>query len=238
MPDPRRSDWAVIGFALLLPSLITWIYFVLLAQQPAGLQQGAYSAGKTLQFALPLIWLVGVRRQRIDWGWPRGPGWGAGLVFGLIVLAATWVFYQAVLKPHGLFAEAHQQILEKVRGFGVGSVWAYVALGAFYSAIHSGLEEYYWRWFVFGQLRHATTPAQAIAVSSLGFMAHHVIVLGFYFGWQSPLTYLLSLAVAVGGALWAWLYDRTGSLAGPWLSHMLVDAGIFIVGYDIIRPAL
>ena len=75
-------------------------------------------------------------------------------------------------------------------------------------------------------------------ISSLGFMAHHVIVLGFYFGWHSPWVYLLSLAVAIGGAFWAWLYDRTGSLAGPWLSHMLVDAGIFAVGYRMIGQML
>ena len=30
------------------------------------------------------------------------------------------------------------------------------------------------------------------------------------------------------GAAWAWIYHRSGSLLGPWLSHLLIDAGIFV----------
>ena len=45
-------------------------------------------------------------------------------------------------------------------------------------------------------------------------------------------------AVAVGGAFWAWLYQRSGSLAGPWLSHLVADAGIFFVGYQLIGDML
>lgn len=44
---------------------------------------------------------------------------------------------------------------------------------------------------------------------------------------------MLTLAVAVGGAFWAWLYHRSGSLLGPWISHMLVDAAIFGVSYQL-----
>ena len=75
-------------------------------------------------------------------------------------------------------------------------------------------------------------------MSSLGFLAHHVLVLGKFFGFANPATYLLSACIAVGGAVWAWLYDRTGSLLGPWLSHMLVDAAIFAIGYDLVRSTL
>jgi membrane protease YdiL (CAAX protease family) len=38
----------------------------------------------------------------------------------------------------------------------------------------------------------------------------------------------------VGGAFWAWLYHRSRSLWGPWLSHALVDATIFVIGWDLI----
>jgi uncharacterized protein len=36
-----------------------------------------------------------------------------------------------------------------------------------------------------------------------------------------------------GGAFWAWLYHRSGNLIAPWLSHALIDAAIFTVGYDL-----
>jgi membrane protease YdiL (CAAX protease family) len=66
-------------------------------------------------------------------------------------------------------------------------------------------------------------------------MAHHILVLATFFGWWSPATWLFSVAVAIGGAIWAWLYDRTDSLLVPWLGHSLVDAAIFAIGYDLAR---
>jgi membrane protease YdiL (CAAX protease family) len=100
------------------------------------------------------------------------------------------------------------------------------------------LEEYYWRWFVFGQLRRWIPVGAAIAVSSLAFTAHHVLVLRFYFGGFSLPTGILSLAVASGGVFWAWLYQKSGSLYGPWLSHALIDAALFLIAYDLMRSAL
>jgi membrane protease YdiL (CAAX protease family) len=161
-----------------------------------------------------------------------------GVAFGLAVAAGMLGLYHGVLKGSAVLAAAEPQIRAKVAGFGINSVWQYAALAAFYSVIHSLLEEYYWRWFVFGQLRRIIPLGGAIAISSLGFMAHHVLVLGKYFGFDSPATWLFSSCVAVGGALWAWLYHRTGSLLGPWLSHLLVDAAIFAIGFDLVRGAL
>lgn len=68
-------------------------------------------------------------------------------------------------------------------------------------------------------------------------MAHHVIVLSVFFGWGSFLSLFFSLGVAVGGVAWAWLYHHSRSLFGPWLSHALVDAGIFLVGFEIVKSA-
>ena len=64
------------------------------------------------------------------------------------------------------------------------------------------------------------------------------MLLGFFLGWNEPLTYVFSLGIAVGGAVWAWIYDRTGSLVAPWISHMIVDAGIFALGYFLIKDIL
>ena len=51
--------------------------------------------------------------------------------------------------------------------------------------------------------------------------------------WHGPMTSLFSVAVAVGGVVWAWIYQRSGSLYGPWMSHLLIDAAIFLIGYDL-----
>ena len=68
--------------------------------------------------------------------------------------------------------------------------------------------------------------------------AAHVVVLGEFFKELPAVAWLLSSAVAVGGVFWAWLYDRTGSLLGPWFSHLIIDAGIFWVGYELIGDKL
>ena len=72
-------------------------------------------------------------------------------------------------------------------------------------------------------------------------MAHHVIVLAVLFPgiWQFfTLALPLSLCVGVGGAVWCWLYQRTGSLYAPWISHMLIDAAIMFIGYDMVADKL
>ena len=69
-------------------------------------------------------------------------------------------------------------------------------------------------------------------------MAFHVIYLAIFFGWSSPATYLFSGAIAVGGGVWAWIYQRTNSIYGPWLSHLLVDVAIYYIGFDLVRDSL
>lgn len=229
-----------VWFAMLFPSLVTWIYFVALADHSAALQQGAYSVGKTIQFAFPAVWTWWFCRGQF--GMPRIGGslgdWLLGILFGSVVAAAMYAVYRVGLAPQAWFGPVQEAIRAKIAGFGIGSVGTYVALGVFYSLVHSGLEEYYWRWFVFGNMQRLMPWKPALILSSLGFMAHHVILLVMYFGPTSSLAYLFSLGVAVGGAFWAWSYRRSGCIFVPWISHLLVDAGIFWIGYEVAGDLL
>ena len=225
----------VIAVALVFPTVLTVVYFVLLADYPSGVQQAVAAVGKTAQFALPLVWVFVVLRERASWQWLGRRGIWTGLGFGAAVSIAMLVLYFAWLKPAGYLGGLEQQAMAKTRDLGLDHLWKYTVLGLFYSLAHSLLEEYYWRWFVFGQLRQSWSLTGAIIVSSLGFMAHHVVLLATYFGWNSPLAYLFSFAIAIGGAAWAWLYARSRSLMGPWLSHLLVDVAIYLIGYDLVR---
>ncbi len=221
-------------FALVFPTLVTVVYFVLLANRPATWQQAAFAIGKVLQFGFPLIWVGLVQRR----GWalrrPRRRELVEGLALGSIILAAMLVLYLGWLKRGGIPPEALAAIRAKVDSLGVASLPRFAALGTFYALGHSLLEEYYWRWFVYGQMRTIIRPVLAVTISAVGFMAHHVCVLAQFFGWTSALTIFFSFSVAVGGVLWALLYQRQGSLYGVWISHLLVDAGIFAVGYDLV----
>jgi len=217
--------------ALLLPSAITLGYFVLAADSASAWQQGTYTVGKMAQFLLPLVWVFGIqRRGRGDSPKHRTLSLWIGLAFGLVVAVVMVTAYHLWLRETPMMTRAADAVREKISGFAINSTGRYLGLAVFYCCAHSLFEEYYWRWFVFGQLRDVIRYVPAIVISSLGFMAHHVIVLGLFFGWDSPTTYLFSTSVAVGGAVWAWIYARSGSLIDPWLSHLiLLSAGAGLI---------
>jgi membrane protease YdiL (CAAX protease family) len=240
----------ILLVSLLLPTLITWVYFVALDGQQAIWQQGAYTFGKAVQFLLPLwwaLWILGERPAIGEGPWqsrfkawltrPQGSDWLLGIGFGLAVGGWMLLGYYGWLRPAGLFDRPAEAVASKVRSIGIGAPLTFAAVGIFYSLIHSGLEEYYWRWFVFDRAMRGYSLPLAIGLSSVGFAAHHVLVLAHYFGYGSPLTWLATISIVIGGAFWAWLYRRSGSLLPVWISHAVVDAAIFLVGWDLIRSA-
>ena len=238
-PDPcsrvsRPADAAALWAAALFPGCATWLEFVVLSRHPSAAVQAGYAAEKVLQFGFPLVWVVLVQRQSPRPAKPQTAGVAAGLALGAAVLAGMLPLYFLWLKPAGYLSATVGPITEKATALGMGSPDRFVLGGVLLSSVHSFLEEYYWRWFLFGGLRRFMPVAAAVILSSLAFTAHHVIILAVYFGGWSWATLFFSLCVAVGGAAWAWIYHRSGSLLGPWLSHLLIDAGIFVVGYDLV----
>ncbi len=227
-------EWSAQWFALAFPALLTWVYFVILADHPAHVQQISYTIGKTFQFLFPLFWTIWICRERLRPTLFRTTGWRHGFLFGIAGVLAMIALYHQLLVPSGLSAVAGAAIRLKLGGFGIATLPQYIVMSIFYSLLHSLLEEYYWRWFVFGRLRQVVSVRNAAIIASLGFCAHHVIVLGIYFGFRSPTTWLFSLAVAIGGAFWCWLYHRNNALFAPWLSHALIDGGIFLLGYQMV----
>jgi membrane protease YdiL (CAAX protease family) len=230
-----RRDAPAILFALLFPSLATWLYFVAFAGDSDEMRW-AYGIGKAAQFSLPVFWVYVVQgerpRLRELFAWH---GVGLGLAFGLLVVAVMMpMFHESPLA-----AEASLLIWAKISVFGITTRRAYLAMAVFYAGIHSLLEEYYWRWFVFGQLRGGLPWVLAAAISSVGFAAHHIILLVVYLPKSNiGTTLFFAFCVGIGGAVWAWLYHRTGSLLGSWLSHLLVDAGLMGLGFIWCRGYL
>lgn len=239
----RGPSRPVLGLTLLLamcyPTAIAYVYFLALVAGEGGLnrvQQLTYTVGKIVQFAFPIlfVWIATRRLPRLER--PSGKGLWLGIVSGLLVMGLMVGLYHGFLRDSSLLSHTPAKVRAKLDEFGVTSPGKYLALAVFLSLAHSLLEEYYWRWFVFGQLRSLLPLSLAIALSSLAFMAHHVIILHVYLPGRFVSAVLpFSIGVAVGGAFWAWLYHRSGTLLGPWISHGLVDAAIFIVGWDLLQ---
>jgi membrane protease YdiL (CAAX protease family) len=233
----RWAEWPVMLFAMAIPAVLTWVYFVALRDSAETWQQLAYFSEKAVQIGLPLLWVGLVRRERLRWPGPNAEGLRLGVLFSVVVVGGMAALYFAWIRPSGMFVAHGQQMADRLRGIGIDSPAAYGVMAILYSLVHSLFEEYYWRWFVFGRLRNLLPINAAIFLSALAFTAHHVVVLGCYFGWGNGWTYFFSASTAVGGAFWAWLYNRTGSIYGPWISHLLMDAGIFGIGYDLVCAA-
>jgi membrane protease YdiL (CAAX protease family) len=237
-PPRATLRWIGVIVALAFPTVITWAYFVFAARYTTAAQQTTYLVVKSIQFAFPLIWVAVVLRESVRPRRPHGKGMFLGAAFSLSVVVAGWLLFHFLMRDMPAFTAAAAKIHAKITSFGIDTPWKYAILAAFYSLIHSLLEEYYWRWFVFRQLRGLVSLWPAILVSAMAFMAHHVVLLREFFSELPWLVWLLSSAVAIGGVFWAWLYERTGSLYSTWLSHLIIDAGIFWVGYDLVRHAL
>jgi membrane protease YdiL (CAAX protease family) len=228
-------------FAMAFPTILAWGHCVALVRPGTEVNRGvqwAYATGKVVQFGFPVLFLVlgGA-------AWPRSlrPQWkglGTGFAFGLVVAGLMLAVYFGLLRGSSLFAVTPGKLHQKLEQMGLAAPARYAALAGFIVLAHSLLEEYYWRWFVFHRLRQLVPVVSAVGLASLAFMSHHVIVLAVYMPgkfWMAVVP--LSLAIAVGGAFWAWLYDQSGTLYPSWLSHALIDAAILAIGWDLLLLA-
>ena len=226
------GHWGALAFAAIFPTLGAWIYFIALSGQPW--MQPAYAITKGIQFGFPLLWVVVIQRARPAWPLRSTKGVGIGLAFGLSIALLMVAGYAFALHDMAIMQTLDDGVTAKVRDAQAATPGRFLALAIFYCLIHSLAEEYYWRWFVYGQMRRVMTLGWANLLSSVAFTSHHVLVVWSYLRNDWWAVALLSLGVAVGGAFWAWLYERSNSLLGPWLSHLLLDAAIMTIGYWMI----
>jgi uncharacterized protein len=232
-PPSPFATWALLLVAMLYPTAAALLYFHVLAEDPR--MAPAYTAAKVAQAALPLIgWLL-LRMPR-DPAWRRpSAGLGAGLASGVALGLATALLYMLWLRDSPLLEAAPAQVESRLDAFGAVTLPGYLALALFMSLLHSLFEEYYWRWFLFGALRRLLHWKGAVGLSSLAFAAHHGVVVAGLLGPGAPAAAIATgiLAVALAGAVWAWLFHRFGSLLSPWSSHVVLDLVVMAIGLDL-----
>ncbi|MGC4001805.1 MAG: CPBP family intramembrane metalloprotease [Pirellulales bacterium] len=234
---PCLSAWhkTLLVVACVYPTIFTWIYFVELDGLEPSTRQGVTLLGKALQFVVIPALLYGSIARR-EFGKPRfdrativeGVLTGLAISAPIVVLALGW------LAPTGFFEDAIPEMRKKLSEFAVDAPERFFALGLFYALAHSGMEEWYWRWLVDRHLRDQLGPRSGPLVSSLGFAAHHVVVIGVYLGFANPWTYVASAGVGVGGWIWSWSDHRNGTIAAAWIAHALVDAALFVIGWKLL----
>jgi len=227
---PRSAKTLLLILGFFLPSLATWAYFRLPLGPVAG--QGLYGLSKVLAFALPLIWIIWLTKEKVRLPRPTRRGLAEGLVSGLLIGGLMVAGYFLFVKGSPGMQAGGAAITEKLAGFGVTTAAMFIAFGVFIVLMNASIEEYYWRGFMFKRLGERMTWLPAALLSGFGFMLHHVIIMADYF--EPGLVALCSLGVMVGGVIWAWQYRRTGCIYSAWLSHAIVDVAVYIIAFDLI----
>lgn len=188
--------------------------------------QGLYMFCKLWLLALPLVWWKLVEKQPLSYSpMKQGGLWvgaGLGLLMGLVIYAAG-----ALLGP-SLVDVAH--LREQVSANGLDTPLKYLGLCAYLALVNSLLEEYVWRWFVFRHCERLSNTTLATIASALFFTLHHIVALKAQMGWG--VTLLGSLGVFSGGLIWSWCYARYRSVWPGYVSHIIADVAIFILGWQ------
>lgn len=151
-----------------------------------------------------------------------------GILSGLIIVALMVVLMQTTI-GETVIASAGK-IQTKAKNFGI--LEHYWLFAIFLSLIHSLIEEYYWRWFVYGNLKRVINGFSAHFIAGVSFSAHHIVIASQFFSLFWGI--LLGGLVGAGGILWSMMYEKQKTLLGAWLSHMVVDLGIMYIGYYLL----
>jgi uncharacterized protein len=215
---------------MVLPFVASLFYFVLYSDHPGA--KALYATTKVFTVVWPWAALrfilrvpfpgpvAGVRR------WVRALPLGA--LVGLLLVAS---FVAAMGTGLGGVVEGASGAIGTKAGQ-LGILDHYWAFALFLSLVNSLVEEYYWRWFLFGRLRLVLPRWPAHLVAAAAFAAHHAVVTTQFLplGWGLA----AAAAVALGGLIMSLLYERQGTVAGAWVCHLLVDLGIMGIGYKLL----
>ena len=228
-------SWPSMVAALVVPLLCALVYVVWIPHGNAG--RGAWFATKIWVLAYPLFFfgLIGlgglVRRESRAVNWPS---WRA-VIFTAVLsgLGNVLVGWLMVLTPIGqIVRDNSPNLIEKAEGLGFATKERFLMVAIFITVLHSAMEEYYWRWFVYGHLRQMVGHWSGHLLAALAFTGHHLVLMSVLF--PLSLALFLSLLVGLGGLIWTRMYQRQGTVLGCWLSHLIVDAFLMVVGFRLI----
>jgi len=230
-PSSRKSKEktaALFSLLLLIPAPSVGVLFGMVLMPGSALGQGVFLFSKIWILLLPAFWFFLVEKKRVSRCRTGNGGYRTGLLSGLAISGFIVSIY---LLFAGRLIDA-SVIRAMASGTGLDRPAVYLAGAAYWVCVNSVLEEYVWRWFVVRQCQRLMRAPAAIIVSALGFMLHHVLAMQVYFSW--PVTSACGAGILFGGLLWSWMFIRYGTIWPGWVSHALVDAAVFGIGYVLI----
>lgn len=106
----------------------------------------------------------------------------------------------------------------------------YVSL--YISFVNSLLEEFFFRGFLFTNLKRHASPLFAHLFSAGIFALYHVAMMT---GWFSPVLFVLVMAgLTVGGMIFNRLNEKLDTIYASWLTHMFANFAINTIGFILL----
>lgn len=107
----------------------------------------------------------------------------------------------------------------------------YVSL--YISFVNSLLEEFFFRGFLFRNLRENAAPVTAYGISAVLFAAYHIAMMIGWFGFG--LNALVLFGLTAGGLIFNRLNEKLGCIYGSWLTHMFANFAINTIGFLLLN---
>ena len=107
----------------------------------------------------------------------------------------------------------------------------YVSL--YISFANSFLEEFFFRGFVFTNLKQHSGRKLAYIFSAAAFSLYHVAMM---IGWFSTALFLLVMVgLVIGGMIFNWLNEKLDTIYCSWLTHMFANFAINTIGFMLLK---
>ncbi len=154
---------------------------------------------------------------------PTAKGVLSGLVLASIILCSYFMFFKE-MDAGG--------VTSKLTSLNLLS--HYFMAGLFISCVNSGLEEWFWRGFIHGQMNRLQFKSSTMVFcGGLMFGLHHYYTLLPYF--SHGVVLLFTFATMVAGAIWSFQRVRGWSLVDCYVGHIFSDIAIIFIGWLMLN---
>lgn len=224
----NSRKFALIALLLFVPASSIGVTIALFIA-PGAIGNGVFTAVKIWIVILPLLWTWKTNPTALRLPPFKQREIIAGISLGLLMFGAIMATYLLLGKQWIDLRD----IRAKATEVGITSLGVYVAGFFYWSFINSAIEECIWRGFVYSQCRVLMNSMTAVVMSAIFFTLHHSIALyGYTNNWL--VVGLGSLGVFVAGAIWSFCYRTYNSIVPGYISHILADIAIGIIGWDLL----
>jgi len=228
--ENKHRIWLAVLPAMVLPFVASLFYFALFLESP--IARAIYAGTKLFTVAWPVIAVYLILQANLPSMDIRSKKHVKAAFSGLLVAVPIVALMAALMRTSlgEVAVSSSDRIFSKAQQFGIlNHYWLFAIL---LSVVHSFIEEYYWRWFVFGQLRRITGIVPAHMLAGITFGSHHVVIGAQFFSFFWGV--VIGLAVAAGGIIWSIMYNRQKTIVGAWICHLVVDFYIMSIGYKLL----